>query len=228
MSLDENINKWLNEYYAKRKENELNESLRTFRRIHADKRIEKYTNELNDIYKSADATIKGKDGTTWYLLNNKDDKRATKLENKRQSELPFSTFVKPYENCKVGEMFFGSFSIFIKEYNGNIICNALFEKINGDKNTKIIRLTASALSGNSKFDDYNVVGESYIKLPGAITRILALKSKDKNRPTMAIVACKNPYFIRLFTSKPYSERELAKLSKNKYNSWQINLGKDKK
>ena len=114
MNLDENIDKWLNEYYAKRKENELNESLRTFQRIRADKRIEKYTNELNDIYKSAYATIKGKDGTTSYLLTNKDDKRATKLENKCQSELPFSTFVKPYENCKVGEMFVGSF--FIKDY----------------------------------------------------------------------------------------------------------------
>ena len=116
----------------------------------------------------------------------------------------------------------------LKITNGYIGYDALFRKINGDKNTKNIQLAASALSSNSKFDDYNIVGESYIKLPGTITRVLALKSKDKNRPTIAIVACKNPYFIRLSTSKPYSERELAKLSKNKYNSWQIDFRKDKK
>lgn len=46
MGLDRNIDIWLLEYYNSRKENTLNESVRTFKEIHTDKKIEKLNDKL--------------------------------------------------------------------------------------------------------------------------------------------------------------------------------------
>lgn len=156
------------------------------------------------------------------LLSNKNDKKATKLERKIYKLSAKSTAYKPYENCEVGKCFIGMFKETVG-INTYIMHTMSFKKVKPKKvgETDDIKKLFANNKVLNHFSGYYIVGKSSAMMKNCPANIYALLREGKHKPSVVIVSdmSGHAWVQRLYAQKPYSKKELEKLSKNTHNSW---------